>query len=234
MKIKTLRYQIYTRILLLSICVFAVGAMMTLWHAKRAVEQEMQSSIHLATQLVTFELSQNHARTQWLAQLNALKETRHLHIQLKEPSGNILTVPITQNSPTIETPPRWFVNLVVGAPIQIERTLMTSDGNALIMLIEANPLNEISEVWDESLAFFGLLYSLIFLVFVTIHVILSRVLKAIFIIVQTNPQPLQSPFVSGLYAYGFPCAGLQNATCMPACTWWAMATPWRTGSSPMM
>ena len=198
MKIKTLRYQIYTRILLLSICVFAVGAMMTLWHAKRAVEQEMQSSIHLATQLVTFELSQNHARTQWLAQLNALKETRHLHIQLKEPSGNILTVPITQNSPTIETPPRWFVNLVVGAPIQIERTLMTSDGNALIMLIEANPLNEISEVWDESLAFFGLLYSLIFLVFVTIHVILSRVLKAIFIIVQSLARVEQGDYQSQL------------------------------------
>lgn len=171
---------------------------MTLWHAKRAVEQEMQSSIHLATQLVTFELSQNHARTQWLAQLNALKETRHLHIQLKEPSGSILTVPITQNSPTIETPPRWFVNLVVGAPIQIERTLMTSDGNALIMLIEANPLNEISEVWDESLAFFGLLYSLIFLVFVTIHVILSRVLKAIFIIVQSLARVEQGDYQSQL------------------------------------
>lgn len=198
MKIKTLRYQIYTRILLLSICVFAVGALMTLWHAKRAVEQEMQSSIHLATQLVTFELSQNHARTQWLAQLNALKETRHLHIQLKEPSGNILTVPITQNLPTIDTPPRWFVNLVAGAPIQIERTLTTSDGNALIMLIEANPLNEISEVWDESLAFFGLLCSLVILVFVTIHVILSRVLKAISIIVQSLSRVEQGDYQSQL------------------------------------
>jgi len=197
-KIKTLRYQIYTRILLLSICVFAVGAVMTLWHAKRAVEQEMQSSIHLATQLITFELSQNHARTQWLAQLNALKETRHLHIQLKEPSGNILTVPLTQNSPTIETPPRWFVNLVAGAPIQIERTLTTSDGNALIMLIEANPLNEISEVWDESLAFFGLLCSLVILVFVTIHVILSRVLKAISIIVQRLARVEQGDYQSQL------------------------------------
>jgi two-component system sensor histidine kinase UhpB len=184
MTVKTLRYQINTRILLLSVCVFAVGAVMTLWHAKRAVEQEMQSSIHLATQLITFELSQNHARTQWLAQLNALKETRHLHIQLKEPSGNILTVPIRQNLPTLETPPRWFVNLVAGQSVEIERTLSTTDGNALIMLIKANPLNEISEVWDESLAFFGLLCSLIFLVFVTIHVILSRVLKAISIIVQ--------------------------------------------------
>lgn len=198
MKIKTLRYQIYTRILLLSICVFAVGALMTLWHAKRAVEQEMQSSIHLATQLVTFELSQNHARTQWLAQLNALKETRHLHIQLKEPSGNTLTVPITQNLPTIDTPPRWFVNLVAGAPIQIERTLTTSDGNALIMLIEANPLNEISEVWDESLAFFGLLCSLVILVFVTIHVILSRVLKAISIIVQSLSRVEQGDYQSQL------------------------------------
>ena len=198
MKIKTLRYQINTRILLLSFCVFAVGALMTLWHAKRAVEQEMQSSIHLATQLITFELSQNHARTQWLAQLNALKETRHLHIQLKEPSGNILTVPSAHPLPTLETPPRWFVNLVAGTSVQIERILMTSDGNALIMLIEANPLNEISEVWDESLAFFGLLCSLIFLVFVTVHVILSRVLTAISIIVQSLARVEQGDYQSQL------------------------------------
>ncbi len=197
-KTKTLRYQINTRILVLSFCVFAVGAFMTLWHAKRAVEQEMQSSIHLATQLVTFELSQNHARTQWLAQLNALKETRHLHIQLKEPSGNILTVPSAHPLPTLEGPPRWFVNLVAGAPIEIERTLMTSDGNALIMLIKANPLTEISEVWEESLAFLGLLCSFIFLVFVTIHVLLSRVLKAISIIVQTLARVEQGDYHSQL------------------------------------
>ncbi len=198
MTVKTLRYQINTRILLLSVCVFAVGAVMTLWHAKRAVEQEMQSSIHLATQLITFELSQNHARTQWLAQLNALKETRHLHIQLKEPSGNILTVPIKQSSPTLETPPRWFVNLVAGQSVEIERTLITTDGNALIMLIKANPLNEISEVWDESLAFFGLLCLLIVLIFITIHVILSRVLKAISIIVQSLARVDQGNYQSQL------------------------------------
>ncbi len=184
MKIKTLRYQINARILLLSCCVFMVGALMTLWHAKRAVEQEMLSSIHLATQLITFELSQNHASTQWLSQFNALKETRHLRIVLKDPSGNLLTVPATPPPPTLETPPRWFINLVAGESIHIERMVVTSDKNVLIMLIEANPFNEISEVWDESVAFFALLCVLIGLISFTIQVILRRVLQAISVIVQ--------------------------------------------------
>jgi two-component system sensor histidine kinase UhpB len=76
------------------------------------------------------------------------------------------------------------VNLVASAPIQIERAFLPNDGQQLIVSIEANPLNEISEVWEESLAFFGLLFLLIMLIFLVIHVVFNRILKAIAVIVQ--------------------------------------------------
>ena len=184
MKMNTLRHQINTRILFLACCIFIIGGTVTLWQAKRAVQQEMQSSIHLAEQLITFHLSQSNLRTEWLTQLNALKETRHLRIQLKDSAGKVLNVPPIQITPILETPPHWFVNLVTSSPIQIERAFLTNDGQQLIVSIEANPLNEISEVWAESLAFFGLFFLLIALIFWVIHVVFNRVLKAILVIVQ--------------------------------------------------
>jgi len=181
---RTLRYQINIRILFLAGCIFVLGSSITLWQAQRSVQDEMQSSIHLAVQLISFNLSQTNARTEWLAQLNSLKETRHLHIQLKEPLGKVLTVSKITPAQTQSNPPAWFVNLVLSSPIQIERTLITNDGQALIVLIEANPLNEISEVWQESLAFFGLLFLLVVSIFAVIQLVFCRVLKAISTIVQ--------------------------------------------------
>lgn len=183
MKINTLCYQINIRILFLSLCVFAIGAVGTLWHAKEAVQNEMQSSVHLAEQLITFELSKPLASTEWIKQLQALKATRHLRIQLKDPAGKILKTTSRQDKTPVN-PPLWFVKLVSSSPTQIERALITNDGQALIVMIEANPLNEIDEVWEESLAFFGLLFLLMTLVFTVIRVMFNRVLKAIHLIVE--------------------------------------------------
>ena len=184
MKKTTLRYQINIRILFLACCIFIIGGTITLWQAKRAVQDEMNSSIHLAVQLIVFNLTQTNARTEWLAQLYALKETRHLRIQLKEPSGNVLNVSQSAIPKIHSNPPKWFVNLVAGSPIKIERALITDDGQQLIVSIEANPLNEIREVWQESLAFFGLLFLLIVSIFIVIQLVFNRVLKAILVIVQ--------------------------------------------------
>jgi two-component system sensor histidine kinase UhpB len=182
---KSLRYQLNIRILFLSCCVLLIGILVTLWQAKRAVQDEMQSSIHLAEQLIVFNLSQRNLDVEWLTQLNTLKETRHLHIQLQEPSGEALNVsppPTMQNS--VSEPPHWFVNLVASSPMKIERTVITGDGQQFIVSIEANPLNELSEIWQESVAFFSLLLSLISLIFLAIHIVFSRMFKEIVVIVR--------------------------------------------------
>jgi two-component system sensor histidine kinase UhpB len=182
MKINTLCYQINIRILFLSFCVFAIGAVATLWHAKEAVQTEMESSVHLAEQLITFELSKPLASTEWIKQLQALKATRHLRIQLKDPAGTILKTTSRQDKTPVNSP-LWFVKLVSSSPTQIERALVTNDGQALIIMIEANPLNEIDEVWEETLAVYGLLFLLMTLAFTVIRVMFNRVLKAIHLIV---------------------------------------------------
>lgn len=184
LKNKTLRYQINIRIFIVSIGIFFIGGAITIWQAKRAVQVEIQSSIHLAEQLISFNLSQTNARNDWLAQLNTLKETRHLQIQLKEPSGHVLTISKHSTTQIQTNPPKWFVNLIGNSLIQTERTLITNKGEALVLLINANPLNEISEIWQESSTFFGLLFFLILSIFSVIQLVFRRVLKAISEIVQ--------------------------------------------------
>lgn len=181
----TLRYQINLYILILSLCVFLLGGFVSLWQARQAVQQEMNSSVNLAKQLITFQLSQISTGTTWIQQLQAIKETRHLRIQLKNVTGDVLeTSSAIKEKNTLSAPPQWFVKLVKNNLVKIEHPIITNEGQQLLLTIEANPLNEISEVWEECSAFFGLLCLLISLIFIVIQVLFNHVLKSISVIVQ--------------------------------------------------
>ena len=180
----TLRSQITTRILMLSLCVFLLGGFVSLWQARQAVQQEMNSSVNLAKQLITLQLSQPSGLA-WIHQLHSIKETRHLSIQLKSVTGEILETSskIKENNP-LSAPPQWFIKLVKNNLLKIEHPIITNEGQQLLLTIEANPLNEISEVWEECSAFFGLLCLLIGLIFIVIQVLFNHVLKSISLIVE--------------------------------------------------
>jgi two-component system sensor histidine kinase UhpB len=170
---------------MLSLCVFLLGGFVSLWQAKQAVQQEMNSSVNLAKQLVTFQLSQVSTGTTWIQQLQAIKETRHLRIQLKNATGEILeTSSLIKEKNSLASPPQWFVRLVKNNLVKIEHPIITNEGQQLLLTIEANPLNEISEVWEECSTFFSLLCLLIGLIFIVIQVLFNHVLKSISLIVE--------------------------------------------------
>ncbi|MGZ5017731.1 MAG: histidine kinase, partial [Methylobacter sp.] len=87
----SLRYQINIRILISSLCILILGGSIAIWQARDAVNKEIDSSINLAVQLITFGFSQASQtpfnETDWLLKFNSLNQTRHLSIQLKNPSG---------------------------------------------------------------------------------------------------------------------------------------------------
>ena len=161
----SLRYQINLRILISSLCILLLGGSIAIWQARNAVDKEVDSSINLAVQLIKFGFSQAsqhpHTETDWLPQFNALKETRHLSIQLKAPSGEIISVARkNQLANHQEMPPQWFIKLVEGRHPKAEHQITTIGGKQLTLIIQANPLDEITEVWEESLGFFSSLLSI--------------------------------------------------------------------------
>jgi len=180
----SLRYQINIRILFFSICILILGGSIAIWQARNAVSKEVDSSINMALQLIKLGFAQAPPaamnESDWLYRLGALKETRHLNIQLKQPSGQLLN--ISQKNRQIgpqDSPPRWFVNLVVSEYPKAEHQLTTFDGKAMTLIIQANPLDEITEVWQETIAFFVSICLLALLTFLAVHLVFNKTLKSI-------------------------------------------------------
>jgi two-component system sensor histidine kinase UhpB len=184
MKKNTLHYQVNSRILVLSVGIFILGWLIMLWQANRAVQQEMNSSVNLAKQLITSQLLQVTTIPAWVHQLQTIKETRHLRIQLKSPTGDILESQSLIEKKSESSPPSWFIHLVTSNSTKIEQPLITNEGQQLLLIIEANPLNEISEVWEECTTFFGLLFLLTALIFIVIQVVFNHAIKSIHAIVR--------------------------------------------------
>jgi len=177
----SLRYQISVRILLISLCILLLGGSMNIWQARKAVNKEVDSSINLALQLI--EISAGHTqtnKTDWIYRLSSLDQTRHLTIQLKKPSGQIIN--LTQHSKKTDknnSPPAWFANLVVGQYPKVEYQINTFNNTVLTLIIQANPMDEIEEVWDESIAFISALLLLVLFTFISVHLVFNKTLLSI-------------------------------------------------------
>jgi two-component system sensor histidine kinase UhpB len=184
----SLRYQINIRILLSSFCILLLGGGLAIWQARSAVQEEVQSSISLAVQLITIGFAQAPSITMdentWLAKLNSLKQTRHLNIQLQEPSGQIISfAQKTQANDFDDTPPQWFIDFVKGKHPKVEHSVISGNGQQFTLIIQANPMDEIIEVWQESVAFFSSVFLLTLLTVLAVNVVFNKALRSIATIV---------------------------------------------------
>lgn len=179
----SLRYQINLRILFSSLCILILGSSIAIWQARIAVDKEVESSINLAVKLIGFGVSQvdqnKQLETEWLSQFNTLKETRHLNIQLKEASGNILNLTNSFASEQHDKlPPQWFIKLLDDGHYEVEHKISAVNGLTHTLIIQANPLDEITEVWEESLAFLGSLFFLTLFTFLTVNLVFNKAIKS--------------------------------------------------------
>jgi two-component system sensor histidine kinase UhpB len=184
----SLRYQINIRILISSLCILVLGSSIAIWQASDSVNKEVDSSINLAVQLISFGFSQASQtpfhEAAWLPKFNSLNQTRHLNIELKEPSGQIISLAHkNQQTNTDDQPPQWFVNLVAVHYPKVEHQITRANGEHITLIIQANPLDEITEVWQESIAFFSSLFLLTLFTFLAVNLAFNKALKSIGVIV---------------------------------------------------
>jgi two-component system sensor histidine kinase UhpB len=181
----SLRYQINIRILFSSLCILLLGGSIAVWQARQAVNEEIDASVNLAAQLIRLGFSQTmFNEADWLRRINSLKETRHLEIQLQTPAGQVLNVTQKETGKSdAEQTPQWFIALVGGKHSKTAQPIVTADGKQFTLLIQANPLDEITEVWGESVGFFVSLSVLTLLTFLAVHLAFDKALKSIAIIV---------------------------------------------------
>jgi len=182
----SLRYQISVRILLISLCILFLGGAIGIWQARQSVNNEVDSSINLALQLIKIGVGTKKTyQTDWMFRLSGLDQTRHLNIQLKTPTGEVVNISTRpQLDKDDETPPDWFINLVLGEYPKIEYPIQTFNGKPLILTIQANPMDEISEAWQESIAFFSSLVVLVCLTFLSVQLVFNKTIKSIHSIIE--------------------------------------------------
>lgn len=177
----SLRYQLLFRILLLSIFILLLGGGIAIWQARKAVGKEVDASIHLVLQLISLGLVDIPDLHSGAGGFSALRQTRHLSIELKQADGRL--IPLTENAGQSDAPenmpPAWFIRAVQTHNRRLEHYLQTRDGQPLTLVIQAQPLDEIQEVWEESLAFFVSISLLTLLTFIAVNLVLNRSLRSI-------------------------------------------------------
>lgn len=163
-----------------------LGGTIAIWQARNAVSNEVDSSIKLALQLIKISVGTNKSNeTDWIYRLSTLEQTRHLKIQLKKPSGVIIN--IMRSAPPDkrqEAPPSWFVKLVVSEYPKAEHQISTFDNHSFTLVIQANPMDEMTEVWHETIAFFSSILLLVLLTFLSVHLVFNKTLQAIQTIIE--------------------------------------------------
>jgi two-component system sensor histidine kinase UhpB len=182
----SLRRQIICRILISSLCILILGGAIAIWQARQSVEKEVDASTNLALQLISLSFANAPAFQQLddLSHFRALQQTRHLSIQLQKPDGQLIhfTGDNLPSNPE-QMPPAWFIHLVQGNYPKVEHQIKTQNGKMLTLIIQAQPLDEITEVWQESLEFFASILLLTVLTFVAVNLVLNKSLKSITVIV---------------------------------------------------
>jgi len=184
----SLRNQINLKILLISSFILILGSSITLWQARQAIHKEIEASIQLALQLINLGIeNKRYAQSELIAQLKDLKQTRHLNIHIKtaaKQKKHAITHTIDSINQQPNNPPMWFINLVISHYPQAEYNLKTIDNKSLILIIYANPMDEIVEIWHESITFISILLSLIILTFIAVQLSFNKALLNIKQIIQ--------------------------------------------------
>lgn len=184
----SLRKQIIYRILVSSLCMLILGGAIAIWQARLSVNKEVDASIHLALQLITLGIVDSPVFEQIddLSHFRSLQQTRHLSIQLQKPDGQLIHFTgDNQPSNPEDMPPTWFIRLVQSDYPKVEHQIKTKEGKLLTLIIQAQPLDEITEVWQESLAFFASILLLTLLTFIAVNLVFKKSLKSIIVIVDT-------------------------------------------------
>jgi len=178
----SLRSLINVRIVLSALFILLLGGAAAMWQAQQSVEKEVQSSFTLASEIVEFGILQipvsRRYGGEWLPQLNALQQTRHLQISITKSQQDPVEAvnPIIVNGEKI--PPRWFIQSVMTEYLTKEYTVPMADGSQKIISITADPMDEISEAWGEFKALFWSIVAMLGMIFLAINMVFHSMLQA--------------------------------------------------------
>lgn len=180
----SLRTLINLRIVLSVILLLLLGSVTAVWQARQSVAKEVQSSIALALQMIEFGFAQVPTESKgdgaWLSQISALQQARHLQISIAQ-EGEKPVKFVTQRvvDEGENRPPNWFIQAVMTEYLTERYDVEMGDGSIKTILITASPMDEITEAWGESKAFFWSIVLMLCVIFLAINLVFNSMLRAV-------------------------------------------------------
>ena len=182
----SIRALINIRIVLSVILILMVSAVIAVWQARNSVEREVDSSINLAVQMIEFGFNHLPSTSKdndvWLQKIATMQPVRHLHLSIEDPkrdgeNNDIILLNNPQNKA-----PRWFIKAVMVNFFTHHYDIKIADGSTKTIFISANPMDEITEAWGETKAFFWAIVLMLLIIFVTVNLVFNSILKAVKVI----------------------------------------------------
>ncbi len=167
----TLRQRLITLIALVLPLSLAAGGLLTYWHAVRKVETEMAAALAFGESSVRDAISSmvpSADPAQHLARVVAsFTGERHLRVSHISADGSVAAA--SQVSLPRDPPPAWLARILAGPQKSISIALPDDLKRFGHLQIAADPLNEVTEVWDDVTlkltiiaGFFGVVLGLVY------------------------------------------------------------------------
>ena len=164
--------------LVLGACLL-VGGALTYWAGLRKIELEMSSAIEVGSSAVTDALSSIETSGDPAAQLSrvvrAFDGDRHVVARLIGTDGAVKDV--SRLRPPVDPPPAWLYRLLEGKIHTRTFELPPSLQHLGSIALEADPHNEVGEVWEDLKLKFLIIASFCGVVLALIYASLGRALK---------------------------------------------------------
>lgn len=183
----SLRTRLNVMIGLTMLLIIGLGFVFAIYSARRSVAEEVDSTVHLAMELIEGGLA-GHRDTDrpvagWLAQLGHLDRTRHLRIQIRQAAAMLADHAVSESARSAEVP-KWFVWAVSPEPVVAEKRLTSDVQPEIAIRIEADAGDEIEEAWNETQGFLSLILVLAAAVYSLVHVTVGRAFRSVEVILE--------------------------------------------------
>ena len=164
--------------LVLGACLL-VGGALTYWAGLRKIELEMSSAIAVGSSTVTDALTSietsGDPETQLLRMVGAFDGDRHIVARLIATDGAVKDV--SHLKPPVDPPPAWLYRLLGGKIHTRSFDLPPKLQHLGSITLEADPHNEVGEVWEDLKLKFLIISSFCSVVLALIYASLGRALK---------------------------------------------------------
>lgn len=152
----SLRVRLNLLLTILFLVIFVASSFYIIRSARLAVKEEMVSTADLTLQLVetilaTAEKSkQPELRKRLLDRLAEVETTRHLQIYVQRGMSLDQHMPPPFVTPVHSDAPAWFEELVRPRPVEFRRIFSGPEASYTVVIIRADPSDEITEVWYDT------------------------------------------------------------------------------------